>query len=97
MPRSCAWTTSASGREVTTVQCERRRPATRGTYAGSLVVVACGAANSARLLLASANEKHPRGLANSSDQVGRNYMFHNSPSPWWRFRGGRTPQFSKKP
>ena len=26
----------------------------------------------------SANEKHPNGLANGSDQVGRNYMFHNS-------------------
>src|SRR5436305_6666786 len=36
-----------------------------------IVVVSCGAANSARLLLAS-------GLANGSDQVGRNYMFHNS-------------------
>ena len=29
-------------------------------------------------LLLSANEKHPNGLANGSDQVGRNYMFHNS-------------------
>jgi choline dehydrogenase-like flavoprotein len=45
---------------------------------GSIVVVACGAANSARLLLMSANEKHPNGLANGSDQVGRNYMFHTS-------------------
>jgi choline dehydrogenase-like flavoprotein len=41
-------------------------------------VVACGAANSAQLLLASANDHHPNGLANGSDQVGRNYMFHNS-------------------
>ena len=48
------------------------------TYRGGIVVVSCGAANSARLLLASANDKHPRGLANGSDQVGRNYMFHNS-------------------
>ena len=45
---------------------------------GDLVVVSCGAANTARLLLLSANDHHPRGLANSSDQVGRNYMFHNS-------------------
>ena len=43
-----------------------------------LVVVSCGAANSARLLLASASEAHPHGLANGSGQVGRNYMFHNS-------------------
>ena len=48
------------------------------TFAADLVVVSCGAANSARLLLASANERHPGGLANASDQVGRNYMFHNS-------------------
>jgi len=45
---------------------------------GKVVVVSCGAANSAKLLLMSANEKHPKGLANGSDQVGRNYMFHNS-------------------
>ena len=38
----------------------------------------CGAANSAKLLLVSANDKHPNGLANGSDQVGRNYMFHDS-------------------
>src|SRR5262249_29422309 len=43
-----------------------------------IVVVSCGAANSARLLLMSANDQHPKGLANGSDQVGRNYMFHNS-------------------
>ena len=48
------------------------------TFAGDLVVVACGAANTAKLLLASASDKHPNGLANGSDQVGRNYMFHNS-------------------
>jgi choline dehydrogenase-like flavoprotein len=40
--------------------------------------VSAGAANSAKLLLASANDQHPNGLANGSDQVGRNYMFHNS-------------------
>ncbi len=43
-----------------------------------VVVVACGAANTAKLLLESANDKHPNGLANGSDQVGRNYMFHDS-------------------
>jgi choline dehydrogenase-like flavoprotein len=48
------------------------------TYKGGIVVVSCGAANSAKLLLMSANDKHPNGLANGSDQVGRNYMFHNS-------------------
>ena len=36
-----------------------------------------GASNSAKILLQSANDSHPNGLANGSDQVGRNYMFHN--------------------
>ena len=40
--------------------------------------ISSGAANSAKLLLSSANDAHPNGLANGSDQVGRNYMFHNS-------------------
>ena len=68
--------TSPSGREVTEVVISQR--GNIQSYRGSIVVVAAGAANSARLLLMSANEKHPNGLANASDQVGRNYMFHNS-------------------
>lgn len=68
--------TSASGREVTKVVVERNGATEE--YSGSIVVVAAGAANSARLLLMSANDKHPTGLANGSDLVGRNYMFHNS-------------------
>ncbi len=43
-----------------------------------IVVVSAGAANSAKILLSSANDHHPSGLANGSDQVGRNYLFHNS-------------------
>src|SRR5581483_2820455 len=41
-----------------------------------VVVSSCGAINSAALLLRSANEKHPNGLANGSDFVGRHYMGH---------------------
>jgi choline dehydrogenase-like flavoprotein len=48
------------------------------TYTADLVVLAAGAANTAKLLLVSATDEHPAGLANGSDQVGRNYMFHNS-------------------
>ncbi len=48
------------------------------TYSADIVVVSAGAANSAKLLLNSANDSHPNGLANGSDQVGRNYMYHNS-------------------
>jgi choline dehydrogenase-like flavoprotein len=47
------------------------------TYEGDVVVLAAGAANTAKILLRSADEHHPNGLANGSDQVGRNYMFHN--------------------
>jgi len=39
-------------------------------------VVACGAVNTAALLLRSQSPTHPKGLANSSDQIGRNYMAH---------------------
>jgi choline dehydrogenase-like flavoprotein len=45
---------------------------------GGKFVLAAGAVNSAALLLGSADEQHPRGLANSSDQVGRNFMMHNN-------------------
>jgi choline dehydrogenase-like flavoprotein len=68
--------TNEAGTAVTEVVVERDGETT--TYAGDLVVLACGAANSAKLLLLSATDKHPNGLANGSDQVGRNYMFHNS-------------------
>ena len=68
--------TSRSGREVTGVV--TRRNGTEETYRAHVVVVSAGAANSARLLLMSTNDQHRNGLANGSDQVGRNYMFHNS-------------------
>jgi choline dehydrogenase-like flavoprotein len=68
--------TNATGSAVTAVVV--RHGGVDETVDGDLVVVSCGAANSARLLLTSATEQHPHGLANGSDQVGRNYMFHNS-------------------
>jgi len=66
--------TDDSGREVTRVIVERNGET--ATFSGSIVVVSCGAINSAALLLRSANDRHPRGLANGSDVVGRNYMGH---------------------
>jgi choline dehydrogenase-like flavoprotein len=68
--------TDASGRSVTSVVADVEGEEQR--FGASVVVVSAGAANSAKLLLASANDSHPHGLANGSDQVGRNYMFHNS-------------------
>jgi choline dehydrogenase-like flavoprotein len=68
--------TSANGREVTGVIVDRNGQ--QETYTGDIVVASCGAANTARLLLMSASEAHPSGLANGSDMVGRHYMFHNA-------------------
>ena len=68
--------TNPTGTAVTEVVVERNGE--RETYQGGIVVVSAGAANSAKLLLLSANDTHPNGLANGSDQVGRNYMYHNS-------------------
>ena len=45
-------------------------------YRARVYVLAAGAVNSAALLLRSRSDDHPRGLANSSDQAGRNYMCH---------------------
>jgi choline dehydrogenase-like flavoprotein len=66
--------TSSSGREVTRIVV-RRAEATE-IYSADVVVVAAGAINSAALLLRSASDRHPRGLANGSDMVGRHYMGH---------------------
>ena len=68
--------TNDAGTAVTEVIAER--DGERESFTGDLVVASCGAANTARLLLTSANDSHPNGLANGSDQVGRNYTFHNS-------------------
>ena len=68
--------TDATGRTVTSVVADVDGVTQR--FSGNIVVVCAGAANSAKLLLASANDRHPHGLANGSDQVGRNYVFHNS-------------------
>jgi choline dehydrogenase-like flavoprotein len=68
--------TDAAGTTVTTVVADVDGVEQR--FAGSIVVVSAGAANSAKLLLSSADDRHPNGLANGSDQVGRNYVFHNS-------------------
>ncbi len=67
--------TDAGGRRVKAVHVTRG--GTEEVYTADTVVVACGSLSSALLLLRSASERHPLGLANGSDQVGRNYMRHN--------------------
>jgi len=69
--------TDASGRTVTGVQA-LLEDAIPVTYSADIVVVSCGAVNSAVLLLRSASDAHPHGLANSSGVVGRHYMRHNN-------------------
>src|SRR5271156_3260467 len=59
--------TNAAGTAVTEVVADVN--GTHETFRGGIVVVASGAANSAKLLLMSGNDKHPNGLANGSDQV----------------------------
>ena len=68
--------TDSCGREITAVHVERN--GAKETYRGNIVVVSGGAINSAALLLRSANDKHPNGLANGSDVVGRHYMGHTN-------------------
>lgn len=68
--------TDSSGHKVKNVHVECNGE--KQQYSADIVVISCGAINSAALLLRSANEKHPNGLANSSDVVGRYYMRHNN-------------------
>lgn len=66
--------TNATGTAVTAVVVDRLGETMR--FAADIVVSSCGAINSAALLLRSANDRHPAGLANGSGVVGRHYMGH---------------------
>lgn len=68
--------TDATGKAVSSVvvQCNGDRL----EFRGSLVVLSCGAINSAALLLRSSGSLHPNGLANGTGLVGRNYMVHQN-------------------
>lgn len=68
--------TDPSGRHVNSIDVVRA--GIQECYSADIVVVACGAINSAALLLRSASSQHPNGLANGSDVVGRHYMRHNN-------------------
>jgi choline dehydrogenase-like flavoprotein len=67
--------TDRSGNKVEAVEVEVEGKKER--YTADTFILSSGAINSAALLLKSANEKHPHGLANSSGMVGRNLMLHN--------------------
>lgn len=79
--------TAPNGKRIETVRYVR--DGAEQSVSPKLVILSAGAVQSAALLLRSANAVHPKGLANSSDQVGRNFMNHNSSavlaiSPWFR-------------
>ncbi len=85
--------TDASGRRVNRIEVEHHGETL--SYSADVVVVACGAINSAALLLRSADERHPRGLANGSDQVGRNLMLHNNTAMLAVSRKANPSKFTK--
>jgi len=66
--------TDGRGRRIAAVEIERGGEIVR--VETPLVVLSAGAINSAALLLRSASDRHPDGLANSSGLVGRRYMAH---------------------
>ena len=66
--------TDPSGRKVEAVEVEHRGELL--TLRAPLIVSSCGAVHSAALMLRSATDRHPNGLANSSGLVGRRYMAH---------------------
>ncbi|QRM56415.1 GMC family oxidoreductase [Sinorhizobium sp. BG8] len=68
--------TDESGRRVTAAVYVKDGVEHR--ISADLFAVAAGAVQSAALMLRSANKAHPTGLGNSSDQLGRNFMNHNT-------------------
>jgi choline dehydrogenase-like flavoprotein len=74
--------TNSEGTAITAVEvihsATGAKTSTPATYSAGIFALCAGAVNSAVVLLASANDKHPNGLANSSDQVGRNFMYHQA-------------------
>jgi len=65
---------SEDGRKITGVEVESRGE--QQTLKAETYVVACGAVNSAALLLQSGDSEE--GIANKTGLVGRNYMAHNN-------------------
>ena len=68
--------TNATGNSITSVEVEI--DGQKHAYKSNVVVTSCGAINSAALFLKSASDLHPNGLANKSNQVGRNFMKHQN-------------------
>ena len=67
--------TDDTGRKIVAAEVEHK--GTTEQIQAPLFILSAGAIQSSILLLRSATSRHPEGLANSSDQVGRNFMNHN--------------------
>ncbi len=82
--------TDGSGHRVTEVVVDSR--GVREVYSGDIVVVSCGAVNSAALLLKSASDQHPNGLANAKlkELMGR-LGCHDAGIPAWSILDKRIP------
>ncbi len=72
----------------------RRPDGSKGIATGRLYVLAANAIETPRLLLNSRSSEFPNGIANTSDQVGRNLMDHPVQLSWalaeqpvWPYRG----------
>ncbi len=72
----------------------RRQDGSAGMARGQVYVLAANAVETPRLLLHSRSERAPGGVANRSDQVGRNLMDHPIQLSWalaeqpvWPYRG----------
>ena len=74
--RALRFETGADGKRVEALVLEKEGKIEK--VAADRFILSAGAVNSALLLLASANDRHPRGLGNSSDLVGRNFMCHEN-------------------
>lgn len=85
--------TDRSGMRVASVQVIRNGEKLQ--FDAATFILSAGAVNSAAILLRSVNHQHPSGLANSSDQVGRNYMLHQNGCVISISKKKNTAQFQK--
>jgi choline dehydrogenase-like flavoprotein len=72
--RAVRLNTDATGKKITGIEIDHNGE--RKTVVAKTYILATSAINSAAMLLRSANDKHPNGLANSSGLVGRGFMMH---------------------
>ena len=92
--RATKLTTDAAGTTVTGVEVER--DGTTETYRADIVVVSAGAANSAKLLLASANDRHPQRAGERRRTRSGATTCTTTARPFWRSRRSRTRPSSRR-